>query len=93
MEHFPIRTDLALESKERLEAEKTEMRGVVFEEHFDEKRNVTITKVTIETENGAKSIGKPVGTYLTLEAPDMAVLMKEVTEKFQKSWQNNCGHW
>ena len=73
MEHFPIRTDLALESKERLEAEKTEMRGVVFEEHFDEKRNVTITKVTIETENGAKSIGKPVGTYLTLEAPDMAV--------------------
>lgn len=73
MEHFPIRTDLALESKERLEAEKTEMRGVVFEEHFDEKRNVTITKVTIETENGAKAIGKPVGTYLTLEAPDMAV--------------------
>ena len=73
MEHFPIRTALALESKERLEAEKNEMRGVVFEEHFDEKRNVTITKVTIETENGAKAIGKPVGTYLTLEAPDMAV--------------------
>ena len=73
MEHFPIRTDLALESKERLEAEKNEMRGVVFEEHFDEKRNVTITKVTIETENGAKAIGKPVGTYLTLEAPDMAL--------------------
>ena len=73
MEHFPIRTDLALESKERLEAEKNEMRGVIFEEHFDEKRNVTITKVTIETENGAKAIGKPVGTYLTLEAPDMAL--------------------
>lgn len=73
MEHFLIRTDLALESKERLEAEKDEMRGVVFEEQHDEKRNVTITKVTIETENGAKSIGKPIGTYLTLEAPDMVV--------------------
>ncbi len=73
MEHFPIRTDLALESKERLEAEKNEMRGVVFEEQYDEKRNVTITKVTIETENGAKAIGKPIGTYLTLEAPDMMV--------------------
>ena len=84
MEHFPIRTDLALESKERLEAEKNEMRGVVFEEHFDEKRNVTITKVTIETENGAKAIGKPVGTYLTLEAPDMAIpdegIHREVSE-------------
>ena len=73
MEHFPIRTDLALESRERLEAEKNEMRGVAFEEIHDEKRNVTITKVVIETENGAKSIGKPMGTYLTLEAPDMAV--------------------
>ena len=73
MDYFPIRTDLALESKERLEAEKDELRGVIFEEHYDEKRNVTITKVTIETENGAKSIGKPVGTYLTLEAPDMMV--------------------
>jgi len=73
MEHFLIRTDLALESKERLEAEKNEMRGVTFEEIQDEKRNVMITKVVIETENGAKSIGKPIGTYLTLEAPDMAV--------------------
>ena len=73
MGHFPIRTDLALESRERLEAEKNEMRGVAFEEIHDEKRNVTITKVVIETENGAKSIGKPMGTYLTLEAPDMAV--------------------
>ncbi len=73
MEHFPIRTDLALESKERLEKDRDEMRGVVFEEQFDEKRNVTITRVKIETENGAKAVGKPVGTYLTLEAPDMAM--------------------
>lgn len=73
MEHFPIRTDLALESRERLEAEKDEMRGVTCEEQYDEKRNVTITKVKIETENGAKSIGKPMGTYLTLEAPDMVM--------------------
>lgn len=89
MEHFPIRTDLALESKERLEADKDEMRGVIFEEEFDEKRNVTITKVRIETENGAKSIGKPIGTYLTLEAPDMVMpdegSHREISEVL--SWQ------
>lgn len=73
MEHFAIRTDLALESKERCEADQVEIRGVTFEEQYDEKRNVTITKVKIETENGAKSIGKPIGNYLTLEAPDMVV--------------------
>lgn len=71
MEHFLVRTDLALESRERLAADKKELRGVVFEEWLDEERNVTITKVKIETENGAKSLGKPVGTYLTLEAPEL----------------------
>lgn len=73
MEHFLIRTDLALESKERLEKDKDKMRGVTVEEQFDEKRNMTLTKVKIETENGARAVGKPVGTYVTLEAPDMAI--------------------
>lgn len=80
MEQFPVRTDLALESRERMGAEKEELRGVTCEEIYDEKRNVTITKVTIETENGAKSIGKPIGTYVTLEAPDM-VLPEEGTHR------------
>lgn len=73
MEQFPIRTDLALESRERCESEQEEIRGVIFEEQVDEKRNVVVTRVKIETENGAKAIGKPMGTYVTLEAPDLAV--------------------
>lgn len=73
MEHFPVRTDLALESRERMESEQEELRGVTCEEIYDERRNVTITKVKIETENGSKMIGKPIGTYVTLEAPDMAI--------------------
>lgn len=73
MEQFPIRTDLALESKEWCEAEAEEIRGVIFEEQIDEKRNVVVTKVKIETENGARAIGKPIGTYLTLEAPELSV--------------------
>lgn len=92
MEHFPIRTDLALESRERLEADKDEMRGVFFEESYDEKRNITITKVKIETENGAKSIGKPIGTYLTLEAPNMAVpdegSHREISEVLSEQLRN-----
>ena len=71
MEKFPVRTDLALESRERIEADQGTLRGVTFEEIHDEKRNVKITKVKIETENGAKAIGKPVGNYVTIEAPDM----------------------
>ena len=32
-----------------------------------------MTRVEIRTENGAKAMGKPVGTYLTLETPELAV--------------------
>ena len=31
-----------------------------------------MTTVRIETENGAKTMGKPVGTYLTIEAPNLS---------------------
>ena len=35
MEHFLVRTDLALESKERCGADSEEIRGVLFEELYD----------------------------------------------------------
>lgn len=73
IEKYSIRTDLALEQKERFEAEQVEIQGVVLEEEYDEEREIKITTVKIETENGAKVMGKPVGTYITMEAPNMAV--------------------
>ena len=33
--------------------------------------DVNITKVIIDTKNGAKAMGKPMGTYVTLEAPGL----------------------
>lgn len=72
VEKYKIRTDLAMEQKERFESDHVEVSGVVLEEEYDEEKEIKITTVRIETENGAKSMGKPVGTYLTLEAPNMA---------------------
>ena len=71
--NYCVRTDLALEEKERFESDNVEISGVVLEEEYDEEREIRTTRVVIETENGAKAMGKPVGTYLTLEAPDLAV--------------------
>ena len=62
IEKYSIRTDLALEQKERFEADNVEIPGVVLEENNDEGRNIKVTTVRIETENGAKIMGKPVGT-------------------------------
>ena len=41
------------------------------EENYDEENEIRVTKVIIETKNGAKAMGKPMGTYVTLEAPGM----------------------
>jgi len=73
IEKFSIRTDLAMEQKERFEADNIEVQGVVLEEEYDEEKEIRITTVKIETENGAKMMKKPVGTYLTFEAPNLAV--------------------
>lgn len=73
IEKYSIRTDLALEEKERFESDNVEVQGVVLEEIYDEEREITVTTVKIETENGAKTMGKPVGTYITLEAPNLAI--------------------
>ena len=73
IEKYSIRTDLALEQKERFEADNVEIPGVILEEENDEEREIRITTVKIETENGAKIMKKPVGTYITMEAPNMAV--------------------
>ena len=66
-----VRTDLALEARESIEEKEKELHGVSVEERYDETSEVHITKVVIETRNGAKAMGKPMGTYITLEAPNM----------------------
>lgn len=71
MAPFRVRTDLALEAKESYEGTDVEIHGVRIDEQYHEEIDVRVTKVVIETKNGAKNMGKPMGTYLTLEAPGM----------------------
>lgn len=71
MSCFQVRTDLALEARESIGEAEGEIRGVSVEETYDEENEIRVTKVNIETKNGAKAMGKPVGAYVTLEAPGM----------------------
>ncbi len=72
LEKYNIRTDLALETKERFESDNVEVQGVILEEFYDEELEIKITNVEITTEKGAKVMNKPVGTYITIEAPNMS---------------------
>ncbi|MBE5871830.1 MAG: GPR endopeptidase [Lachnospiraceae bacterium] len=64
-----IRTDLALEAQEALEPVASSIHGICVSKIHHEESGADITKVEITTKNGAKAIGKPMGTYITIEAP------------------------
>lgn len=71
--NYRIRTDLALETTERFTEENVEIRGVEVHESYNEEKDVRTTVVKIRSENGARAMGRPQGTYITIEAPDLSV--------------------
>lgn len=66
-----IRTDLALEIRESFPEDNVEIKGVILTEDFDEENKIRITTVEIKDEAGAKVMEKPIGTYITIEAPEL----------------------
>ena len=60
-----IRTDLAMEAFQSANRER--IPGV--EVNKWEESGVTATEVMVDTEEAARLLGKPIGSYLTLEAP------------------------
>ena len=71
MAFFQARTDLALEAREYVEDANGELRGVIVDEYEKKEIGISVTKVQITTKNSAKLLGKPKGTYITLEVPGL----------------------
>jgi len=70
--NYEVRTDLALEASESLKTREGELTGVTVQENVRKDIDAVITRVNIETKNAAKRMGKPVGTYITMEVPGLA---------------------
>lgn len=65
-----IRTDLALEAHEMYaESAEAEERIDGVEVDVRAEDGISVTKISIQNENGEKTLGKPKGTYVTIEAP------------------------
>lgn len=67
-----VRTDLAIEAHEMCSKEKAEdnhYNGIDVSEY--EKEGVYVTVIKVKNEDGAKILSKPIGTYATIEAPDV----------------------
>ncbi|HWT27058.1 MAG TPA: GPR endopeptidase [Mobilitalea sp.] len=67
-----IRTDLALEARESFPEDDVEIKGVELSEDYDEKNKIRVSTVVIKDEKGAKAMQKPIGTYITIEAPELS---------------------
>jgi len=65
-----VRTDLAMEIKESFDADQVEIKGVILEKR-EVTEGITITTVQIQTEEGARQMNKPRGTYVTIEDHDL----------------------
>ncbi len=70
-ERLEVRTDLALEARESFPGDGGEIKGVEVREWNAPETGIKITEVIVRDSQGARAMGKPVGTYLTLEAPGL----------------------
>lgn len=62
------RTDLALEVRESFPEDDVELSGVVLSERGVKDTKIKISTVEIRDDRGARQMGKPKGTYITVEA-------------------------
>lgn len=81
-------TDLAIEIQEECRGDQGEIPGVVLEKYEDGNHTSTslvdVTKIEIKTAEGAARMGRPIGTYLTIEP-------KEESAEIQKKSQREKG--
>ena len=82
---FDLRVDLAVEARDIVRGvADIEIEGVV--ETIEEMdNNVKIHTITINNQNGAQKIGKPIGTYVTIQSPPLKINDPYVKEEIIKA--------
>jgi spore protease len=84
---YNVRTDLAVEAKEiatQTAGGTEELTGVWSETEMDSE--ITITRMHIQTEEGAQKLGKMIGHYVTLEVPELRKGDTELQDKVATSF-------
>ncbi len=79
---FLYRTDLTIEAAEQLmQGEKTIDGCQINKNNLD---GISITEVEVQTDEAAQKIGKPCGTYITIECPAIRTGETDEFDKIQK---------
>lgn len=68
---YESRTDLALEASESLKTTGQSDNGILVDEEYQKQKDIRITSVKITNEEAERAVGKPKGTYITLESQSL----------------------
>lgn len=66
-----VRTDLALEAKNSISEGTDRIDGISVSENKDTINNINVVRMRVRNRTGSEAIGKPVGTYITMEVPNL----------------------
>lgn len=88
---FNLQVDLAVEARDMVRGTAdVEIQGVI--ESVEElENNVKVNTIIIKDQNGAQKIGKPIGTYVTIQSPPLKIndpyVKEEIIKAMAKSMQ------
>lgn len=68
---YDIRTDLAVEARESVQIRGNQQIHGVDVEEYHPFENIEVTRVKILSKNAQKMLGKPIGTYITIESQEL----------------------
>ncbi len=78
---YNFRTDLAVERRELLEKiNKKEVDGIEVEES-EPSEKIKLSKVKVVNKAGEDAIGKPIGTYITIDIKKLKIVTEEEIEE------------
>lgn len=74
-------TDLAIELKEQIESSVKSKKGYYFSESYEAEGQIYVSKVEIINRIGAEQFGREIGTYITIEVPEIHKRGNELHKK------------
>jgi spore protease len=89
---FEVRTDLAVEEKESFPGDGGEISGVSLREWHRSGSHIKMTEVKILDKKGEKAMGKPIGTYITLEADELSLKDEDYHREVSKELAGQISH-
>jgi len=88
LNQFNLNVDLAVEARDLVRGTANkEIQGV--EEKVEQLEQVKVTTITIKDEKAAQTMGRPIGTYVTIESPPLKIndpyVKEEIIQAMSKS--------